>query len=351
VLRSLGAAGLALLTAAGGHDSAAKQPPKRKRQRQRDKRDKQDARKQSRQRQTRQATEQAIPAGCCGTKSCPRPTAGSYRSDCNYAAGTISGRYSGSNLSRIDGRRATFAGNASAVNFARACLQEATITASVAGANFGSACLFGADLSGARNLDASAQLDDARLCRTLLPDGERSDRDCGDPTSCCGPSGPTGPTCATCPTGPTGPRGLPGGTGPQGPAGPQGATGPAGSDNGEMWVDVQPDQTWTNLGGSTQFGSERHVVDLSNFTEIKVMALVPTAGQGALRVDWEIDPANNDFATLVGAIDLSTTGVQQTAYAAIPSEARGLINIVAAAAGGSGSGNSPETRGVAIMVR
>ena len=118
-----------------------------------------------------------------------------------------------------------------------------------------------------------------------------------------------------------------------------------------MWVDVQTEQTWTNLGSSSLFGSLRHVVDLSNFTEIKLMGLVSTAGTGELRVDWEINPNQNDFATLVESIDLSTTGVKQTAYVGIPSEARGLINIVAAAAGGSGSGNSPVTRGVALMVR
>jgi hypothetical protein len=119
----------------------------------------------------------------------------------------------------------------------------------------------------------------------------------------------------------------------------------------EMWVDVQPDQVWNDLDSSTQFASERHVVDLSNFTEIKLMALVRTAGTGMLRIDWEINPSQNDFATLVGSIDLSTTGVKQTDYVSIPSEARGLINIVAAAAGGSGKDNSPETRGVAVMVR
>lgn len=119
----------------------------------------------------------------------------------------------------------------------------------------------------------------------------------------------------------------------------------------EMWVDVQPEQVWTQLGSSSQFGSMRHVVDLSNFTEIKMMGMVATAGSGELRIDWEINPSQNDFATLVGTIDLSTTGVKQTSYVEIPSEAQGLINIVAAAAGGSGSDNDPEVRGVAIMVR
>jgi hypothetical protein len=161
-----------------------------------------------------------------------------------------------------------------------------------------------------------------------------------------GPTGPTGPTGETGPTGDTGPTG-----GASQVTGPTGPTGASGSGSSEMWVDVQPDQTWTDLGSSSQFGSERHVVDLSNFTEIKMMCLVHTAGTGELSVDWEINPSNNSFATLVGSIDLSATGAYQTAYAVIPADARGLINIAARASGGSGNGNSPETRGVAIMVR
>ena len=119
-----------------------------------------------------------------------------------------------------------------------------------------------------------------------------------------------------------------------------------------MWVDVQPDQVWSDLGSSSQFGSERHVVDLTGFTAVKLMANVTTAGStgSELRVDWEIDPAEAGFATLVGFIDLSTAGVVSTDWVTIPSEARTVVDIAAVAAGGNGK-ESPETRGVAIMVQ
>lgn len=183
-----------------------------------------------------------------------------------------------------------------------------------------------------------------------------------------GPTGPTGPTGAEGKTGPagsggaagpTGPTGAAGSAGPVGATGPTGAasqvpgptgpTGPAGVNRTEMWVGVEVDFTWSNLGASSAQASEQQVVNLSNFTEIKVMCSVETAGVGMLRIVWQV-PAGG-FATLVSSIDLSSTGTRETSYAAIPAGAKGLIKIAAFAANGTGTGNSPRVRGVSIMVR
>ena len=84
-------------------------------------------------------------------------------------------------------------------------LSHATfMDAQMAGANFqgadlGGACLVGANLLGA-TIDSSTNLDGAMFCRTLMPDGSFSDRDCGKGSRCCpAPFNCVGERCpATC---------------------------------------------------------------------------------------------------------------------------------------------------------
>lgn len=125
---------------------------------------------------------------CCGTKSCVKPTQGSYRAECNFAGQNLSGgNYKGSNFEKIDGRGTNFDNtNLRGSNFHAACLQGAMFRgADVYGTNFDEACLFGADLTGAKNLNASVNFDKALLCDTTLPDGTVSDSDCAKATTCC----------------------------------------------------------------------------------------------------------------------------------------------------------------------
>ena len=131
---------------------------------------------------------QAESTRCCGTKSCTKPTVGSNRYECNFAGQNLSGlTMTGVNFGKIDGRKTNFTNaNVKGSNFGDACLQGAIFKgANLASTNFDRACLFGADFTGAKNLNVSVNFSSALLCKTKLPDGTVSDRDCGKATACC----------------------------------------------------------------------------------------------------------------------------------------------------------------------
>ena len=139
---------------------------------------------------------QAQAGGCCGNKGCTNPGKASYSQDCNFAGSDFSGTdATAANLLGVDGRKTVFStqakpGNWYRVNFSYACLGEAKFAyADLRKVNFAYACLADADLSNAQ-ADSSTNYTNAILCRTKMPDGSASNRDCNSGTSCC-------PTCSS----------------------------------------------------------------------------------------------------------------------------------------------------------
>ena len=134
---------------------------------------------------------QAQAGGCCGKKGCNFPTKKGYSQGCNFAGSNLAG-IDGTlaNLQEVDGRQTVFSTQAKPgiwyqTNFAYACLGEAKFNyADLRKANFVYACLVDADLSNAKS-DSSTNYTNAILCRTKMPDGSISNRDCNRGTSCC----------------------------------------------------------------------------------------------------------------------------------------------------------------------
>jgi hypothetical protein len=120
----------------------------------------------------------------------------------------------------------------------------------------------------------------------------------------------------------------------------------------EMWVLVNSDYSWTDLGASTANSGTFHVVDVSNFTQVKVVCYVSTAGSAGSTMTVAFQTSGGGFAALSPSTDISTTGTQETSYANIPGAAISLgpIRIVARASGGDGAAD-PHLQGIAIMLR
>jgi hypothetical protein len=145
-------------------------------------------RKNTRQnRDVRSARVEQMPSGCCGTRTCPLPDPGSQSALCAFPGANLAGRdLRRAQLAKISGQGADFSGaQAQGASFGAACLQRANFTgANLTGAQFGKACLFGVDLRDAI-VDVSRTLRTALLCRTTMPDGSVSNRDCAKSTPCC----------------------------------------------------------------------------------------------------------------------------------------------------------------------
>ena len=130
---------------------------------------------------------------CCGAdEHCAPPEPGSTRSQCDFAEQSFAGEdHHGSIFRRIDGVGTNFDGtdNRGSV-FTEACLRFATFRgAKLGGATWTGACLFAADFTDADVGGDADALSRAVLCATTMPDGTRSDRDCGQSQAhpCCLP--------------------------------------------------------------------------------------------------------------------------------------------------------------------
>jgi hypothetical protein len=128
------------------------------------------------------------PANCCGTEQCAPPESGSTRSRCDFAGQSFVGQDLGGSIFRgIDGRLANFIDtDLGGTVFAEACLFAASFRrARLGGSTWENACLFAADFTDADLGDDADALDEAVLCGTVMPDGSRNDRDCGNLPPCC----------------------------------------------------------------------------------------------------------------------------------------------------------------------
>ena len=134
------------------------------------------------------------PAAECfvAARQCAAPEPGSPRAECDFAERSFAGEdHNGSIFRRIEGSGANFddTDNRGSV-FADARLRFATFRgARLAGSTWGGACLFAADFTGADLGHDADALDGAVLCATIMPDGARNDRDCGQSQTypCCLP--------------------------------------------------------------------------------------------------------------------------------------------------------------------
>lgn len=81
-----------------------------------------------------------------------------------------------------------------------------------------------------------------------------------------------------------------------------------------MWALVATSQTWTNLGGSTTFAGEYYVVDLTNFTQVKSLCYVETAGSSGTIMTISYQEDGGGFAALTDSIAIDSTGKQESDY-------------------------------------
>jgi uncharacterized protein YjbI with pentapeptide repeats len=125
---------------------------------------------------------------CCGAGNCSLPQPGGIFEQCNYSGRSLAGGdHQGALFSGIDGRGADFdhSDNRGAL-FVDACLQGASFRgARLGGAVFSGACLVDADFAGADLGGEDDAFAGGLLCRTILPDGAISNRDCDAGGRCC----------------------------------------------------------------------------------------------------------------------------------------------------------------------
>jgi hypothetical protein len=170
-----------------------------------------------------------------------------------------------------------------------------------------------------------------------------------------GATGPQGPTGPAGPLGATGPQGLPGPTGPTGPkgsTGPAGVAGPTGPTLVEMWVEIDPLQNFGEIDTTGTPTSQVATVDLTNFTQVKLLCNVTDpANVSMLYAQYSLD--GSSWLGFGIPVSISSSGLKQSSYGNIPEAAQALVQVRALARMNFGSTvpQSFQANGIAIMVR
>jgi uncharacterized protein YjbI with pentapeptide repeats len=145
-----------------------------------------DAEAKHRRKRRRRRRRQAAATVCYATETCGFLGPGKDYDGCDF-----SGRdFSGLNMGGASYRHDDFAGavldgaNMQGAKFLSANFRGVSAkNADISGAGFNFACLFDADFTG--TLFAGPVFAQAFLCRTVLPDGSVSNRDCASSDACC----------------------------------------------------------------------------------------------------------------------------------------------------------------------